>query len=811
MSAVFASTQAHWQSAEAVLGSALRPLSAALVVSMLVFVLFKTNKSFRTAITFAWNCFLQPIGKVANQAQRLDRFYENQAHVYDSTRTGLLRGRKSMLKLCAAQLREMQRTNPGKPLVWVDLGGGTGWNIEMMGKYFPLEELSAIYLIDLCEPLLKVARERFNHMGLTNVQVLCQDAQEFSLPGLDDGRKVDLFTCSYSISMMPPFYAILDRINEFLDPDTGIFGVVDFYVSAASTPREKAPAVGGDTSRHCGWLSRLFWSQWFSLDHIELHPARRDYLEYKFGTIKCYNGRNNFIIPFIVRIPYYIWIGCSRQRDVSPAVQAFEVEAGNRVVCPPSFPEISFAHMLQDSKSSDNGTSSSHSVRSVDSTGLRRRGSDGVWSDTGSEKAFRLDHVASFPKSSFHYQQRQWRLPFVDNQFSDMFRTWIYGFTWEDPHIDIEHINLGPEDSILCITSAGDNALHYAAAVQPKRIHAVDMNPCQGHLLELKLASIVALEYEDFWRMFGDGKCENFRELLDSKISPYLSSHAYQFWRLNTSSFDKCFYFRGYSGHALRLAKFAFNIAGVRKDVERMCKADTVEEQQKIWDTRLRGTLINKHIIRFFLSNPAFLWNALGVPINQMNVFLNEGCSVEQFAIDTLDSIPSRNLIKNNNYHYQLCLQHKYTKDSCPLYLKKEAFQKLKKDAAQALESFRLHTDSIVNVLRGLPDGGLSHAIVMDHLDWYDPIDGIVPVPDLKAARKDADKSISDLDREIVEMHRVIKTGGVVFYRSAGKRPWYNQRFEKAGFKVEAVHIRETGQPTDNVNMYASFYRATKI
>ncbi|CAD6915756.1 unnamed protein product [Tilletia caries] len=71
--------------------------------------------------------------------------------------------------------------------------------------------------------------------------------------------------------------------------------------------------------------------------------------------------------------------------------------------------------------------------------------------------------------------------------------------------------------------------------------------------------------------------------------------------------------------------------------------------------------------------------------------------------------------------------------------------------------------------------------------------------------------SISDLDREIVEMHRVIKTGGVVFYRSAGKRPWYNQRFEKAGFKVEAVHIRETGQPTDNVNMYASFYRATKI
>jgi betaine lipid synthase len=33
----------------------------------------------RTLLVFAYNCFLQPIGKVANQGQRLDRFYQNQA------------------------------------------------------------------------------------------------------------------------------------------------------------------------------------------------------------------------------------------------------------------------------------------------------------------------------------------------------------------------------------------------------------------------------------------------------------------------------------------------------------------------------------------------------------------------------------------------------------------------------------------------------------------------------------------------------------------------------------------------------------
>lgn len=71
-----------------------------------------------------------------------------------------------------------------------------------MAEYFPLEELSQIYLIDLCEPLLEVARRRFNARGWKNIQVLCQDAQEFTLPGLKEEQRVDLFTCSYSLSMV---------------------------------------------------------------------------------------------------------------------------------------------------------------------------------------------------------------------------------------------------------------------------------------------------------------------------------------------------------------------------------------------------------------------------------------------------------------------------------------------------------------------------------------------------------------------------------------------------------------------------------
>jgi betaine lipid synthase len=37
----------------------------------------------------------------------------------------------------------------------------------------------------------------------------------------------------------------------------------------------------------------------------------------------------------------------------------------------------------------------------------------------------------------------------------------------------MKYLNLTEKDSMLVITSAGDNALHYAIAAQPKRVGAV--------------------------------------------------------------------------------------------------------------------------------------------------------------------------------------------------------------------------------------------------------------------------------------------------------------------------------------------------
>ena len=74
----------------------------------------------------------------------------------------------------------------------------------------------------------------------------------------------------------------------------------------------------------------------------------------------------------------------------------------------------------------------------------------------------------------------------------------VYNTCWEDPRLDREAMGLSGEDRVLVITSAGCNALDYVLD-EPAEVVAVDMNPRQNALLELKLAGIRELHIRRFF------------------------------------------------------------------------------------------------------------------------------------------------------------------------------------------------------------------------------------------------------------------------------------------------------------------------
>jgi betaine lipid synthase len=86
------------------------------------------------------------------------------------------------------------------------------------------------------------------------------------------------------------FYSVIDSLSNLLAPN-GLISVADFYVQAATTFSNRT-YTGGFLDRHVNWFSRQFWRMWFEFDRVNLDEGRRDYMEYKFGTVLTINDRS---------------------------------------------------------------------------------------------------------------------------------------------------------------------------------------------------------------------------------------------------------------------------------------------------------------------------------------------------------------------------------------------------------------------------------------------------------------------------------------------------------------------------------------
>ncbi|MEE2786230.1 MAG: DUF3419 family protein [Myxococcota bacterium] len=103
-----------------------------------------------------------------------------------------------------------------------------------------------------------------------------------------------------------------------------------------------------------------------------------------------------------------------------------------------------------------------------------------------------------------------------------------YAQVWEDHALLEEGLQIDENDDVLSICSAGCNAL--ALLLQgPKTVTAVDMNPAQIALLELKLASISELTYDGFTQLIGVCSSTDRRELYGT-VRVVLSPMARRFW-----------------------------------------------------------------------------------------------------------------------------------------------------------------------------------------------------------------------------------------------------------------------------------------
>lgn len=268
---------------------------------------------------------------------------------------------------------------------------------------------------------------------------------------------------------------------------------------------------------------------------------------------------------------------------------------------------------------------------------------------------------------------------------------------------------------MLVITSAGCNVLDYALT-GPARIHAVDANPRQTALLELKLAAIRQLDFDDFFAIFGSGWYRHFESIYVGLLRNELSDFARAYWDKRVDWFGgekTSFYFHGLSGIVARMfrAYLAVN-PRLGASVNEIFTSGSLDVQRRIYAESIAPRLWRPGV-KWALSRQLTM-NLLGVPHPQRRqVQAQHDRGIAGFIQEALEYVLCE-LPLADNYFWSVYVRGHYTSECCPEYLKEVNFTRLK---GGLVDSIQPHTCTITDFLKST-DECISKFVLLDHMDW---------------------------------------------------------------------------------------------
>lgn len=318
-----------------------------------------------------------------------------------------------------------------------------------------------------------------------------------------------------------------------------------------------------------------------------------------------------------------------------------------------------------------------------------------------------------------HQNGRLTRTGLLERLFSRLFEGLVYPQIWEDPVVDMEALEIGPEDEIVCIASGGCNVMSYLTA-GPRAITAVDLSPAHVALLKLKLAAAQHLPgYASFYDFFGKADCYGNASLYDRVLKPVLDPVT-RAWcegrprgRRRIEMFERGFYRRGLLGRFIGTVHLVARVGGV--DFRPLLQARSLDEQVRYFNIRI-APLFDRPLVRFLARRRAALFG-LGIPPAQFDKLAADGGG------DVLPVLRerTRKLICDfpitDNYFAWQAFNRGYARTgqpSVPPYLMRENFAAVRKGAS----SVRVLNRALTDCLAAEPSGSKGAYVLLDAQDW---------------------------------------------------------------------------------------------
>jgi len=160
----------------------------------------------------------------------------------------------------------------------------------------------------------------------------------------------------------------------------------------------------------------------------------------------------------------------------------------------------------------------------------------------------------------------------------------LYSQCWEDPELLAGALAVGSSDDVLSIASAGDNSLALLLD-NPRTITAIDFNPAQLHLMELKMAAL-QLPWEEYVAFLG-ARAHPDRLALYRTIRPSLSPGARRYWDGSRRAMSKGVMHCGRLEHYLgTFRRWLLPLIHRPALISELLSAATLDEQEIIYEDR---------------------------------------------------------------------------------------------------------------------------------------------------------------------------------------------------------------------------------
>jgi S-adenosylmethionine-diacylglycerol 3-amino-3-carboxypropyl transferase len=309
----------------------------------------------------------------------------------------------------------------------------------------------------------------------------------------------------------------------------------------------------------------------------------------------------------------------------------------------------------------------------------------------------------------------------------------LYGQNWEDSAVEVAALNIGPTDRVIAVAGAGCTALTLLAQ-GPQRLHAVDRNAAQLHLLQLKLAAVCQLPPGQAAAFLGGVEADQRLATFEA-LAPSLGEDTAHFWSQRSEQIERGVISQGrverYFGFIRRLLRLAHS----RRRIEEVFEQATLEAQQSFyrdhWDSvgwRALFLLAHKRILDRVLD-PAFYQYVDGRGLSR---------DLRERAERCMTTLPIQ-----SNYFLSWILRGRYGHDELgrPAYLGTAAAVALQKHQSR-LQTYR--TD-IRAFLRTMPDSSGDKFYLSNVCEW---------LPD------------GELGPFFEEVGRVARDGATVCYRA---------------------------------------------